>query len=79
MTAKVLNAGFYWPSIHKDAHEFSCLYVHCQSIGNMNPKDMMTLNPILEVEIFDAWDIDFMGSFVTSFGYQFIFVTINYV
>jgi len=29
---------------------------------------MMPLNPILEVEIFDVWDIDFMGPFPSSFG-----------
>jgi hypothetical protein len=30
---------------------------------------MMPLNPILIVEIFDVWSIDFMGPFPLSFGY----------
>ena len=40
---------------------------------------MMPLNPILEVEIFDVWGIDFMGPFPNSFGNQFILVAVDYV
>ena len=39
----------------------------------------MTLNPILVVEIFDVWGIDFMGPFPPSFGYEYIMVAIDYV
>jgi len=31
-------------------------------------RDMMPLNPFLEVEIFDIWGIDFMGPFPSSAG-----------
>ena len=40
---------------------------------------MIPLNPILEVEIFDVWGIDFMGQFSSSFGNQYILVTMDYV
>jgi hypothetical protein len=40
---------------------------------------MMPLNPILVLEIFDYWGIDFMGPFPSSFGYQFILVAVDYV
>ena len=40
---------------------------------------MMSLNPNLIVEIFDVWDIDFMGSFSNSFGNVHILVAIDYV
>jgi hypothetical protein len=40
---------------------------------------MMPLNPILEVEIFDVWGIDFMGPFINFGGYLYIVVTIDYV
>jgi hypothetical protein len=40
---------------------------------------MMPLNPIFVLEIFDYWGIDFMGSFPSSFGYQFILVAVDYV
>ena len=32
---------------------------------------MMPLNPILVIEIFDCWGIDFMGPFPPSFGFFF--------
>jgi hypothetical protein len=40
---------------------------------------MMPLNPILIVEIFDVWGIDFMGPFPNSFGYLYILVVVDYV
>ena len=40
---------------------------------------MMPLTPILEVEIFDLWGIDFMGPFPMSYGNQFILVAVDYV
>jgi hypothetical protein len=39
----------------------------------------MPFNPILIVEIFDVWDIDFMGPFPNSFGFLYILVTVDYV
>jgi len=40
---------------------------------------MMPLTPILEVEIFDVWGINFMGPFPIFFGNQFILVAVDYV
>ena len=37
-------------------------------------RDMMPLNPILEVENFNVWDIVFMGPFPSSFGNQYTLV-----
>jgi hypothetical protein len=36
----------------------------------------MPLDPILIIEIFDVWDIDFMGPFLNSFGFLYIDVQI---
>ena len=38
-----------------------------------------TLNPILEIELFDVWGIDFMGPFPNSFGNQYMLVVVDYV
>ena len=40
---------------------------------------MMPLNPILEVEIFNVWGIDFMGPFPISFDNQYILVAVDYM
>ena len=39
----------------------------------------MPLNPILVVDLFDVWGIDFMGPFPISFGYINILVGFDYV
>ena len=39
----------------------------------------MPLNPILVVDLFDVWGIDFMGPFLVSFGYIYIMVGVDYV
>ena len=40
---------------------------------------MMPLNPILVVDIFDVWGIDFMGPFPKSFEYSHILVGVDCV
>jgi hypothetical protein len=40
---------------------------------------MMPLSPILIVEIFDIWGIDFMGPLPPSFGFEYILVGVDYV
>lgn len=39
----------------------------------------MTLNNIIECEVFDVWGIDFMGSFPNSFTKKYILVGVDYV
>ena len=52
---------------------------NCQMIGSISKRNMMPLNPILVIEIFDCWGIDFMGPFPSSFGFVYILVAVNYV
>ena len=39
----------------------------------------MSMRPILEVEIFDLWGIDFMGPFPPSDGKDYILAVVDYV
>ena len=39
----------------------------------------MPLTPILVIEIFDCWGIDFMGPFPPSCGYLYILFSVDYV
>ncbi|KAK8919010.1 hypothetical protein KSP39_PZI021786 [Platanthera zijinensis] len=76
---KVLEAGFYWPTLFKDAHNFAKCCDACQRIGNIGQRDSMPLHNTLEIEIFDMWGIDFMGPFVNSNGNLYILVAVDYV
>ena len=66
--AKVLQSGFYWPTLFKDAIKYCKECLKCQSLLNISKQDEMPLQIILEVEIFYLWGIDFMGPFLPSEG-----------
>lgn len=39
----------------------------------------MPINPIQELKVFDVWGINFVGSFVSSYGNKYILVVVGYV
>ncbi|XP_057983806.1 uncharacterized protein LOC131168422 [Malania oleifera] len=51
----------------------------CQKLGQITRRNMMPLQPILVIEIFDCWGIDFMGPFPSSYGYVYILLAVDYV
>ncbi|GJW51618.1 reverse transcriptase domain-containing protein [Tanacetum coccineum] len=50
---KVLDSGFYWPTIIKEAHTLVHLCEACQKIKNISKRDEMPLNKIQVCEVFD--------------------------
>ncbi|CAN6570909.1 unnamed protein product [Malus baccata var. baccata] len=76
---KVLQCGFYWPSIFKDAKTFCLTCDKCQRMGGISAKDQMPQVSILNVEIFYVWGIDFMGPFPSSYGLTYILLAVDYV
>ncbi|CAN6444870.1 unnamed protein product [Victoria cruziana] len=75
--AKVLQSGFFWASLHKDAYIFCKQCVTCQQMGSISRRDCIP--PILVVDVFDVWGINFMGPFPPSFGFLYILVAVDYV
>ena len=55
---KILQCGYYWPTIHKDAHEFSKACDRCRRNGSISLRQELPLNLTLVVEFFDVWCID---------------------
>ncbi|GKV41179.1 hypothetical protein SLEP1_g48746 [Rubroshorea leprosula] len=78
-TSKVLQCGFYWPSLFKDAYAYVSACDQCQRTGNISRRHEMPLTNILVCDIFDVWGIDFMGPFPSSFGKAYILVAVDYV
>ncbi|KAK1419647.1 hypothetical protein QVD17_28881 [Tagetes erecta] len=76
---KVLDSGFYWPTVFKDALELVSSCDACQRSGNISSRNEMPQNPIQVVEVFDVWGIDFMGPFPMSQKNRYILVAIDYV
>ena len=79
ITDKILQAGFYWPTLFKDCFEFFKTCARCQQLGGITKRNMMPLTPILIIVFFDCWGIDFMGPFPPSCGYLYILLSIDYV
>ncbi|GKE82631.1 retrovirus-related pol polyprotein from transposon TNT 1-94, partial [Tanacetum coccineum] len=76
---KVFDAGFYWPTIYKDAHELVKNCDSCQRQGKISQRDEMPQNSFQECKIFDVWGIDFMGTFPSSRGNKYILVSVDYL
>ncbi|XP_074336430.1 uncharacterized protein LOC141673576 [Apium graveolens] len=77
--SRILQAGFFCPTLFKDAHQFVLRCDRCQRVENMSKRDEVPLNVFLEVEIFDVWGIDFMGPFISSCDNQYILLAVDYV
>nr|GFA33484.1 reverse transcriptase domain-containing protein [Tanacetum cinerariifolium] len=76
---KVFDAGFFWTTIYKDAHELVKHCDSCQQQGEILQRDEMPQNAIQICKIFDVWGIDFMGPFPSSRGNKYILVAVDYL
>ncbi|GJY24152.1 reverse transcriptase domain-containing protein [Tanacetum coccineum] len=76
---RTIDAGFFWPTIYKDAHELVKNCDSCQRQGKISQRDEMPQNSIQVCEIFDVWGIDFMGPFPSSKGNKYILVAVDYL
>nr|GEW74984.1 reverse transcriptase domain-containing protein [Tanacetum cinerariifolium] len=76
---KIFDAGFFWRTIYKDAHEFVKNCDSCQRQGKISQRDEMPHNSIQTCEIFDVWGIDFMGLFPSSRENKYILVAVDYL
>jgi transposase InsO family protein len=76
--AKVLQSGFYWPTLFKDANEFVKNCDACQRMSNIVKRHEMAMNYNLIIEPFDVWGLDFMGPFLPSNRYTHILVAVDH-
>jgi len=77
--AKVLQAGFFWPSLFKDANKYVKRCDNCQRTESISKRHEIPLNNIQEVEVFDCWGIDFIGPLPSSFSNEYILLAVEYV
>ncbi|XP_020205931.1 uncharacterized protein K02A2.6-like [Cajanus cajan] len=78
-TVKILQSGFYWPTIFKDSHKHYKICDKCQRTGGISKRHELPLQNILEVEVFDCWGIDFVGPLPSSYSNEYILVSVDYV
>ncbi|RDY14135.1 putative mitochondrial protein, partial [Mucuna pruriens] len=72
---KVLDCGFYWPTIFQDTHLFVSACKQCQKAGmTISKRYEMPQQLILFCEVFDVW-----GSFSIFNEYSYILLVVDYV
>ena len=65
---KVLQSGFYWPTLFKDALKFVLSCDECQRIGHIGKRQEMPMNYSLAVEPFDIGDLIIWDLFLPLIG-----------
>jgi hypothetical protein len=58
---KVLQYGYYWPHIFKDAKTYVSNCDEFQRMGKPTAQDQMPLQAQVVIEPFDKWALDFVG------------------
>ena len=76
---KIIQSGFYWPTLFKDCFEWVKHCDACQRMSNISRRNEMPPQEILVVQIFYVWGIDFMRPFPPSFGDIYILLVVDYV
>nr|GEU85917.1 reverse transcriptase domain-containing protein [Tanacetum cinerariifolium] len=76
---KVFDAGFFCPTIYRDAHDLVTRRDASQRQGKISQRDEIPQNSIQVCKIFNVWGIDFMGPFLSSRGNKYILVAVNYL
>ena len=77
---KVLQLGYYWPTIFKDAKNYVQACDSYQRMGYLGQADEMLLQPQLVVKPFERWALNFVGPFNSPSNQKFyMLVTTDYV
>ncbi len=79
---KILDVGYWWPTLFKDTHDFCKGCDSCWKIGRLKTKSLAKLVTTLQEEPFMKRDLDFIGLIKPTCkltGNKYILVAIDYV
>ena len=76
---KLVRAGYYWPTMQKDAEAYVKTCDKCQKFSNIIRQPTKELTPMMTPWPFAQWGLDIMGPFPTAVRQlKFLVVGIDY-
>ena len=76
---KFMRAGYYWPTMQKDAEAYVKTCDKCQRFSNIIRQPTEELTPMMAPWPFAQWGLDIMGPFPTTVRQlKFLVVGIDY-
>ena len=76
---KLIQAGYYWPTMQRDAQAYVKACDKCQRFNNLIRQLTEKLTPIITPWLFVQWGLDIMGPFLTAVKQlKFLVVGIDY-
>eukprot|EP00253_Pinus_taeda_P025277 PITA_25277 len=58
---KVIHAGYYWPTLFRDVHEYVRKCRNCQTSSGRQRKSAFPLQPVNIEQPFEQWGLDIIG------------------
>lgn len=76
---RVINQGFYWPTLREDAKAYVKSCNKCQVFENVPQLPSIEQMPVVATWPFDMWGMDLMGRFSKARnGYEYLVVAVGY-
>eukprot|EP00253_Pinus_taeda_P010665 PITA_10665 len=67
---KVIHAGYYWPTLFRDAHEYVRKCRNCQTSSGIQKKSAFPLQPVNIEQPFEQWGLDIIGEITPNSSKQ---------
>eukprot|EP00253_Pinus_taeda_P028383 PITA_28383 len=77
---KIVPAGYYWPTLFKDAHSYIRKCQVCQTATGRQKEPSLPLQPVNIEQPFDQWGLDIIGKIFphSSKHHKYILTTTDY-
>ncbi|MCI11506.1 gypsy retrotransposon integrase-like protein, partial [Trifolium medium] len=79
LAAKVLRAGYYWPTMKEDCVDYVKRCDKCQRFSNLHQTPLEHLSSVVSPWPFFKWGVDILGPFPEATGQvNFLVVAMDY-